>query len=51
MPNTLPEENIAGCDFIDVRPRAVIDRSSSGLELSFHLRADRIKENTLEKAN
>lgn len=39
VPNTVFEENTAGCDFVDVRPRAALDRFLSGLELSFHLKA------------
>jgi len=39
MPNTVLEENMAGCKFVDVRPCEVLDRSLSGLELSFHLKA------------
>jgi len=40
-------EDVAGRDLVDVFPRAVLDLSASGSDLSFHLKAVRvIKQST-----
>jgi len=45
-PKALLEEYTASCDFVNVWPREVLDRSSSGLKLSFHIKAVKtIREN------